>query len=137
MSVFNTSTCARKQRCSNVPIWNRCLRAHAETPLASAAQSLQAGRLAEVSGAPQLGPVNRLKEPVRDFTAEEGRARHPAHVLLSEDVPVPQVLLFALLLAMLIIPLGVVWLALFEERRQQFRQGAVVEGYLLRADHLD
>jgi hypothetical protein len=57
-------------------------------------------------------------------------------VLLSEDVPVPQVLLFALLLVMLVIPLGVFWLALFEERRQQFRQGAVVEGYPLRADHL-
>jgi hypothetical protein len=58
-------------------------------------------------------------------------------VLLSEDIPVPQVLLFALLLLLLVIPLGVFWLALFEERRQQLRQGAVVEGYPLRAGHLD
>ena len=73
---------------------------------------------------------------MKAFTAEEGRARHPAHVLLSEDVPVPQILLFTLLLLLLVIPLGVFWLAFFEERRQQFRQDAVVEGCLLRADHL-
>ena len=77
-----------------------------------------------------------IEGPVKAFTAEEGRAQHHAHVLLSEDVPVPQVQLFALLLLLLVIPLGVFWLAFFEERRQQYRQGAVVEGYPLRVDHL-
>ena len=47
----------------------------------------------------------------------------------------PQVQLFALLLLMLVIPLGVFWLALLEERQRQSRQGAVREDYPLSLDH--